>query len=310
MKIYDCFIFYNELEILELRLALLAPYVDYFVLVESDTTHRGDKKQLYFDEQKGKFAEYKDKIIHIKMNGTIKGTVPNDWSIENTHRNYIEKGLVNCSPEDIIIISDADEIPNPQILQRLKNGTLQSKQAISKLHRVFRKRKDKLAAYGKYIKILNKFCRNKSVNDILQDTPLAFFQDHYYYFMNYKHPDKWCGSVISLYKNMDNPQHLRDIRRRLPVINNGGWHFAYMGGMERILLKVNSTVDENPTALHNKEYDVDYIKKCVNRGSLIYDYQNDEENIFSLDDINEIGIPNIEKFAQKYPYLFWNDNSM
>ena len=61
---------------------------------------------------------------------------------------------------------------------------------------------------------------------------------------------------------------------------------------------------------NNKEYNVDYIKKCVNRGSLIYDYQNDEENIFSLAEINKIGILDIEKFAQKYPYLFWNNNSM
>ncbi|WP_196600951.1 hypothetical protein [Pectinatus frisingensis] len=307
MKIYDCFTFYNEIELLELRLNLLAPYVDFFVLVEADVTHRGEIKQFYFDKNKKLFEKYAKQIIHIKMHGNKKVTVPNDWSLENLQRMYIKKGLNNCQPNDIVIISDADEIPNPEVIKAIKNNTLQIKGHIDKLHRIARKRKNKIGAYRNYIKLIYDYYKGNFICDILEKTPLVFSQEHYYYFMNYHHDDKWCGSVISLYKNMNTPQYLRDFRRKLPIISNGGWHFSYMGGIDRVLLKINSTVDENPTAANNKKYDIQYVQEHIQRGSLMYDYQDNELNVFKLVDIENIGIPNIEKFFTKYPYLYWHD---
>lgn len=308
MKIYDCFSFYNEIELLELRLKLLSPYVDFFVLVEANVTHRGREKPFYFEEKKELFKKYEKKIIHIKLYADTKTTSPNDWYLENLQRLNIQKGLKNCQPNDIVIISDADEIPNPEIIKNIKNDALQVNDSINKLHRVVRKRKNKISAYKNYIKILYALYRNNSIYDILQKTPLTFFQEHYYYFMNYHHPDKWCGSVISLYKNMNTPQYLRDFRRKLPIINDGGWHFSYMGGIDRILLKINSTVDENPNAANNKKYDIQYVRERIKKRSLMYDYQDDQPDIFNLVDVNELKIANINDFFQKYPYLYWNEN--
>lgn len=306
MKIFDCFTFFNEVELLELRLKLLSPYVDYFILVEANVTFRGEEKPFYFNINNKIFLPYKDKIIHLKYETEIKNTTPNDYSLEIQQRNYILEGLktVNVNPNDLVIISDLDEIPNPTILKQIKENILLSKDNLSKLHRIFRKRKSRLKAYYKYWLLVERKYKNSSVLDVLNITPLAMLQNHYYYYVNYLHPDKWCGSVISLYKNMKTPQSLRDLRRRLPVIKDGGWHFAYMGGYDRILKKVNSTVDENSNRNVNKIYTEEYIKKCLDNGSLIYDYQNQDKNIFSKVSLDSIGIPNIDKFIVKYPKFY------
>ena len=304
MKIYDCFTFFNELELLELRLKILSPYVDYFGLVESNVTHRGKSKPLYFDLNKENFSAYKDKIIYLKLNTNTKETHPYDWSIENLQRNTILNGLNNCQDNDLIIISDLDEIPNPKILQQIKENTLFTKSNILKLHRIFRKRKNKFIAYSKYIQLLLKYNQNAPILDILNITPLGFSQKHYYYYMNNLYTDKWWGSVISLYKNMKTPQTLRDIRRHLPVLNNGGWHFSYMGGYDRILTKANSTVDEDTSRNTNKEYSMEYIKDRLSHGSRLYTHEATQDNVFSKVSINDIGIDNLEDFAKKYPYMF------
>ena len=76
MKIYDSFLFFNELDILEIRLNTLYDVVDHFILVESSVTHQGVSKPFIFDENKERFAKFLDKIIHIKVTDT-----PDDFSI-------------------------------------------------------------------------------------------------------------------------------------------------------------------------------------------------------------------------------------
>lgn len=114
-KVYDCFMFFNEFDLLEIRLNTLDTVVDKFVLVEADHTHSGKKKPLYFDEVKDqeRFAKFNSKIIHIIENVFPEGK--DSWELENAQRNAIIKGLDTASPNDIIIISDSDEIVNPTI---------------------------------------------------------------------------------------------------------------------------------------------------------------------------------------------------
>ncbi|MBQ2282203.1 MAG: N-acetylglucosaminyltransferase, partial [Kiritimatiellae bacterium] len=85
--IYDCFSFFNELDILELRLETLAPVVDYFVIVEADKTHAGAAKPLVFEQNKELFAKYLPKIIYAQS--PIPENISNPWAIENIQRNYI-----------------------------------------------------------------------------------------------------------------------------------------------------------------------------------------------------------------------------
>ena len=127
MKIYDCFIFFNELDLLEIRLKTLDKVVDYFVLVEADKTHRGKKKPLYYEKNKKRFKRWEKKIIHIivkdmpkigisygknwKVNSILKG---GPWKLEAYQKKQIARGLKHCDNEDIIMMSDLDEIPRPE----------------------------------------------------------------------------------------------------------------------------------------------------------------------------------------------------
>jgi beta-1,4-mannosyl-glycoprotein beta-1,4-N-acetylglucosaminyltransferase len=117
--IYDCFIFYDEMLLLEIRLNELYPFVDKFVLVESTHCFSGKKKPLYYDKVKNNkiFAPFIGKIIHVIFHMSPK---PNRWDNEYDQRNAIKAGLSEAKPNDIIIVSDADEIITPEVLPVIK----------------------------------------------------------------------------------------------------------------------------------------------------------------------------------------------
>jgi hypothetical protein len=127
-KVYDCFLFFDEFEILKCRMEELNDYVDYFVLIESCETFQGNAKPLYFDENKIEFSKYIDKIIHIPLRNKQTGVINSPWDRENFQRDQIQNlGLSHCDEDDIIIISDADEIPRGSILQSMFNQIKQGK---------------------------------------------------------------------------------------------------------------------------------------------------------------------------------------
>lgn len=107
VKIFDCFIFSNELHILDLRLEYLYDEVDYFVIVESERTLSGSKKKLEFLENRERYSKYSNKIIHL-----VCPNIPEmkAWDYEFYQRNYIKEGLKECSDNDIVFVSDVDEI--------------------------------------------------------------------------------------------------------------------------------------------------------------------------------------------------------
>lgn len=116
--IVDCFIFYNEIKLLQYRLETLYKHVDHFIIVESTLTFAGNKKESYFLNNKHLFEKFLDKIIHVLVNDT---PVCHDaWGRERFQRNCISRGLdkiVNLKESDVLIISDCDEIPNVDILK-------------------------------------------------------------------------------------------------------------------------------------------------------------------------------------------------
>ena len=126
MKIFDCFMYFDEELILDVRLNTLNEFVDYFVIVESRFTHSGEERNLQFNHQK--FEKFKDKIIYLIYDQQPTGVksinekdtdheissqyIFNAGHRENGQRNYIVKGLIDADENDIILISDVDEIPN------------------------------------------------------------------------------------------------------------------------------------------------------------------------------------------------------
>lgn len=121
VKIIDCFIFYNELDLLEFRFDLLYDIVDNFVLVESTKTFVGRKKPLFFEENKLRYQKFLDKVIHIVVDNLDDS---NPWINESNQRNSIKNGIgqLNLNNDDLIIISDVDEIIDPTTLLELKTN--------------------------------------------------------------------------------------------------------------------------------------------------------------------------------------------
>ena len=135
-KIIDCFTFYNEMELLEYRLNLLKDVVDYFVLVESTHTFVANSKKLYFEENKHLFKNYN--IIHIIVDDfPFKENPTKDqvWINEKFQRNCIKRGLdlLNLNDIDIITITDLDEIPDPNILLKIRNNEIKIEMSILQL---------------------------------------------------------------------------------------------------------------------------------------------------------------------------------
>ena len=114
--IYDCFQFFNELDMLKIRLNVMSPIVDKFVISEATETFSGLKKPLYYEENKEMFAEFADKIIHVVVDDTPEGYTHDRDTFQ---KNAVTRGLKDCTDEDIIIFSDLDEIPNPEKIKEI-----------------------------------------------------------------------------------------------------------------------------------------------------------------------------------------------
>jgi beta-1,4-mannosyl-glycoprotein beta-1,4-N-acetylglucosaminyltransferase len=108
----DGFMFYNELDVLELRLITLDRFVDRFVLVEAEVNHVGGPKELYFENNKERFAKWLPKIEHVIVKAAEAPTDANPWSREKFQRECIMRGLEGVPNESIVMISDVDEIPD------------------------------------------------------------------------------------------------------------------------------------------------------------------------------------------------------
>lgn len=117
MRIFDCFTFYNELDLLELRLRELYDKVDHFVIVEATTTFTNRAKPLYFDLNRKRYSEWADKIRHIVVD-LPQST--NAWDNETAQRDTIIQGCLDREPNDIVIVTDVDEILRPDAVDKLR----------------------------------------------------------------------------------------------------------------------------------------------------------------------------------------------
>lgn len=265
MKVYDCFLFFNELDLLELRLNELDDVVDVFVLIECTKTFSFKDKPLYFLENRDKFARFLHKIKHVIVDDTPNLPIDpskghNYHHIEHFQRACIDRGVSDCDAEDLIIISDVDEIFRPENIQ----------QAIKLLQ------KQKL---------------------------VGFEQLFFYYYLNglcvqNGRAAPWNGPVACLKRDYCGAQKLRDDRgsSQPERIHNAGWHFSYLGGPDKIIQKIESYA--------HREWDNDRIKdkqrleQMIAVGSDIFERPNRPHQVYvPIDD----GFPlylrsNIERF--------------
>ena len=208
MAIYDCFQYFNEDHILDLRFNILNEYVDYFIISESTKTHQGKNKEINFDIRKfSKFkhkikfivADYKEEINFTKHTG---GESP----IEQHQRNSLIEGLKNASNEDLIILSDSDEIPD-----------------LTKLSEIDSKKKyiafcQKMFMYKLNLQNLNE--SNWIGSKITKFKYLKSMQE--FRNMKFKNYPFWRIDKFS------------------QQIINGGWHFSFLQTPGQILNKIKS----------------------------------------------------------------------
>ena len=253
--------YFDEEVVVDIRFNALNEFVDYFVIVESKFTHKGDRRELKFNHKK--FGKFKDKIIYLiydeeskkiekiseKDSKREKDTkyIFNAAYRENGQRNYIQKGLAEAKQDDLILISDVDEIPK-----------------LSELS--FKKIKEKI---------------------------ILFKQDMFYYKFNLHLPNLiWTGTKACKKKYLISPQWLRNVKDRkypffridtffsktkytsIKIVNDGGWHFSNIKTAKEIEHKLKSY-------LHHREFDenplsVEDIDKIIKDKQAIYDLTVDK----------------------------------
>lgn len=226
-KVYDIFTFFNELDLLELRLEMLNDHVDKFVIIECIETFSGNPKPLYYEENKARFSKFHSKIIHhvtydppksfddlrqrildpnsdelmkqICIQSLTTSNVPPGelhWLKEFYQKENIRRALIGLEDDDLCFVTDLDEIWNPEIEYKIED------------YKVYKLRQ---LAYSLYL--------------------------------NNRSNEPWAGTLLTKYKNIKNAclNHLRNpSKTQYEYIDNGGWHFTFMGGSEQIKLKLES----------------------------------------------------------------------
>lgn len=251
----DSFSFFDELELLAFRLKELSPVVDKFVLVESDLTHSGQKKPLYYEENKHLFSEYKDRVIHVIHRG-LTGDNVDPWLREAAQRDAILEGLkrIEISGNDYVVISDCDEIPRAELLAEIKKYGFN----------IFVNPQNR-----KYLHVLDE----ASIDGYnFEEEVFGLLQDFYYYNLECKHAGSiWWQSRIVTYQKLlelELPTRVRlmDIDKR--YYGNGGWHFSYFGGTSRIMKKIRGFAHQE---LNTPEYlDKQKIEQAINNKEDLY----------------------------------------
>jgi len=280
LQVYDCFLFYDEFDILEIRLNILNDVVDYFVLVESSRTFSGNKKPLYFSKNKHKFSKYLNKIKHVVIDDEQYNKDLNFWQREFDQRDAILNGLEGCRKEDFVIIADVDEIPSPELVKEIVNQNLNSvaiikqpcfyyylnckssevfdKARIAKFKKI--KTPQQIRSYPRY----NKINSNKS-------TQIVF---------------KWFGSVR---------KRLSLLFRFYKIYENAGWHFTYIKKPAQISEKIK---DFSHMELDSKEYnDIKLIQARIENLQDPFDRKYELRRVEIDRSFPEYLIKNIDKYS-------------
>ena len=235
MKIFDCTTFYNANFLFETRVNILKDYVDYFVVCEANKDHVGKFKDYNFNPQIPEFL--KKKIIYIKVDDlpSIKLKGKKDYKLVSVQMEKLHDGIKLANPNDLIIFSDEDEIPNPKIIKEFKSD----------------KFKFGIFLQNMYYYKINILCDDHGAG-------------------NWPGPricrKKYLKSFFKLrllkVKNIESPFWRIDKEKSIQLIRNGGWHFSYLMSPEEISKKINSAAH---TEFNLPEFkSIDNIRRNIN----------------------------------------------
>jgi len=280
MHIYDCFIYNNEELVLDLRFNILDKYVDKFIIVESNFLHNGEKKRLTFNINK--YQKFKKKIHYFvcKNDPSLKlsfskDTPETDINIhksvcrENFQRNFISQGLKTCKDNDIIIISDVDEIPN---LSNIRFNNISNK--IVFFEQFFFYYKLNLYNPGS-LWYGSRLCRFK---DLVSPQWLRNIKAK-------KYPC-WRPDIFFSKRKYNN----------ISIIKNGGWHFSYVMSPEDIYKKLNTYLHH--VEIEEAKINIKDIAKKIKKKKIIYDLLLDKRSANKLNSKKKLTYFDFQKLPE------------
>ncbi len=239
--IFDCIPFFNELDILKLRMQIMSPYVDRFVLEESTVTFSGEPKEMIFDRNREMFAEFADKIIYVAVdNSPMSGVTTHER--DKFQKNQLIRGMTACKPDDIVIFGDVDEIPDPKALTQILADF------------------DPMKIYHLAQRMFYCFLNMEEVSGNLLSITGEFPSVT---------KKQWLGTKVCSFGSLpeEGIVFLREVSPLDPRsvrVAGGGWHFGYMGGdgerdvAKRIGIKVQAAAHQE----YNKSR---YLNEAVDR---------------------------------------------
>ncbi len=266
--IYDCFSYWDEDLLLDLRLNILDNYVDYFVIVEGNKTWQNNPKKLHFEINK--FEKFKDKIIYIPVTDLPDGVDP--YLRENHQRNAIIKGLKNSKENDLIIISDLDEIPNPE---KLISFDVKKRFAVFKQKHFYYKFNLQSAKYPYWYG--SRICVKK-----------------------YLKSPQWLRNL----KFKKRPFWRIDKLRLNNIIESGGWHFCNLKTPEKLLYKYKNLCETNDPVSFKEKIDekflnLDEIKQRIVKKKDIIG-RDDNFNKIEIDESFPVYLQNNKNFYKDW----------
>ncbi len=278
--VYDCFQFFNELDILKLRMHVLNDIVDKFVVSESTVTFSGDPKPLYFEENKEMFAEFADKIIHKVVDDTPMDT--NAFMRDSHQKCAVARGLAGAKEEDVVIFSDVDEIPNPEAVKQVLEH-FDSSKIYALAQRNFYCYLDMEETSGNLLSITGEFEGFTGENR------------------------RWLGTKICKYSMLKKytTEQLRDKEQKGIMIRvpDGGWHFSYMGGgknesvEDRVKYKIKSAAHQE----YNNRSTLSKVKKNIKNHQDILG----RESRFEIVPVDESFPVYLREHLEEYRYLMY-----
>ena len=233
--------------------------VDKFVLLEATRTFSNQPKPLYYQENRGRFAKFADKIIHVVVNDSPDTS--DAWEVQRVQRNCIARGLTHCRPDDWVLVSDLDEIPRATAVENVTREI--------PIHDNFFSNCLHSALNSRAVKSV--FHRRGFRRRLRHNHPFVwkYEQTLHRYFLNCvsTKPAFWHGTRMMRFRDFSCAEEMRYSGYK--IVRDGGWHFTWMGGVERILKKVQS-ISAHREINRPQFTDPDRIKKLIESGRYVF----------------------------------------
>ncbi|PHP64862.1 hypothetical protein CSC94_22000 [Zhengella mangrovi] len=233
-RLYDGFNFFNELDLLDLRLHELDPVVDCFIVCESTATYQGREKPLVFAENKERFAAFLPKIRHVVVDG--RKDFRSSWEREIHQREQIRTALSDAGPGDVLLMSDIDEIPRAERVREVMAGGIGARDVYC----------FELDWYNFFLDLRLREKWSRLGPRMVRVSSLATINGLRGVYAP-RHPGprdavRWVKACLRM---------KRLVRRRL--VRDGGWHFSWLGGLAAVARKGSALSEHRDVSTGQKD---------------------------------------------------------